>query len=592
MEITFDELIERTREVESTIHESVETENMLKRAALALSDAAATSGKITVLTDYDADGLTSAYIVQKAVETLNPNCEVNVEPNDRRGAYGLNESSLDRKDFGDSLIVLDMGSNQIPALEEHYGKGALVIDHHLVGDAELRKKIIDTDNYCNPHVINENDKDNAQYCTAGLAYRLYELSGCKELADEKQNNTVLAMAAIGTAADVVNVIDTNSYNRNILKEGVKVIDNAEPSNFDYVIGNILSEVEISETTTAHQIAFNAGAFLNSASRMSSLLGENGAARTYKALIAPDDKASTYREIDALQSINRTRKDMINRIQLTEDYQKQLTEEKFGENRENNIAIVTLPADTPHSFAGLVAGKFADAADKAVICLVQNSETGNWSGSGRNVASNETSLIEFMQQALNGKDIDVKYGGHSNALGISSLKDVEGFTSAILESKDLMVRKENVDNLTVNISGLNAEELLKKMKELEPIGEGLKVPNTVLEGKKMATRSVSGNKSWQKFSMKMPDGSKFEIADWHYDDKTYLPAKDNAKYVKLNIGLEIGHFKGEHVDFSVKFDRGEYLERAKELNIPPFHAEQDSFDTPETPENKPVSPTLE
>ena len=593
MQITLDEMLEKVQNAESKTAESPETLAMLQGVADVLKDMASDSEKITVLTDYDADGITSAYIIQKAIETLNPECEVDVRPNDRRGSYGLNEQALHSghfgEDFGDGLIILDMGSNQIPLLEQVYGEGAIVIDHHLVGSPETRDKICNNNYYCNCHVLNPDDDDkNAQYCTAGLAYRIYELAGCKEIADEKQNNTVLGIAAIGTASDMVNVLDEHSFNRQILKDGVKAIDEATPENFDYVIGYMLSTVNISENTTAHELAFNAGAFLNAGGRMSSITNENGAERTFKALVAPDNKVSTYNEIDNLQKINRDRVRFVGDIVSSPEYQEQLVREKFGEHREANVAVVVLPDDTPHAFAGLVAGKFEEAADKAVICLTKNTETGNYSGSGRNPESNETSLMEFMQKALDGSGVDINYGGHANALGVSFLKgeDFEKFVSVIEENSSLMQRMDKDEAITISLSEFASDNAIDKVKALEPTGIGLQLPCVEISGTEMNRAGLhkSGKDEWKTVRVKN-DGVSYDVSDWSYNPLAYPQSGKKGNEIELTASVSLSHYKEEHIEFTAKFDRGAFLERVQELGIEPVKIDKEEITntTPNLPE---------
>ncbi len=149
---------------------------------------------------------------------------------------------------------------------------------HLIVDDAIRNAFADnTDNnkgLLNPHALHENDEMNAQYCATGLAYRVFQempaLAQNKSIQPqitEKLENTMAVMAAIGTATDMVDVLDTHSNNREILKDGLRRIDNADEKDLDFVIGNMLARNNIPDGVTAHQLAFNVGAFLNSASRM-------------------------------------------------------------------------------------------------------------------------------------------------------------------------------------------------------------------------------------------------------------------------------------------------------------------------------------
>ena len=126
-----------------------------------------TKDKIVFRTDYDADGICSAYILSKAMMAVHPDKKIEVRVNDRRGSYAALE---DPADDTVQYIVMDMGSNALPALSERYGD-VLVVDHHLVNQAEDLEEIRKNPRFLNPKTIGEGLCD---YCTTGLAYRLYQ----------------------------------------------------------------------------------------------------------------------------------------------------------------------------------------------------------------------------------------------------------------------------------------------------------------------------------------------------------------------------------------------------------------------------------
>ena len=185
-----------------------------------------TKDKIVFRTDYDADGICSAYILSKAMMAVHPDKKIEVRVNDRRGSYAALE---DPADDTVQYIVMDMGSNALPALSERYGD-VLVVDHHLVNQAEDLEEIRKNPRFLNPKTIGEGLCD---YCTTGLAYRLYqelnkisEKENGKPLLDIKVANALNAIAAIGTIADSVNLMDEFSQNRAIVKSGMTAIDEA------------------------------------------------------------------------------------------------------------------------------------------------------------------------------------------------------------------------------------------------------------------------------------------------------------------------------------------------------------------------------
>lgn len=583
-EITLDEMIADIQENEALMKESKQTEQMIAVTSLEIIDAA-NSGKVKILTDYDADGICSAYIMEKTIKAINPECEAIVECNDRRGSYGL---SPDVKGDGESrYIICDMGSNQLELARERLGENVIIIDHHLIEDEKNRTAFASlepsTKNscLCNPHAFNEDDSKNAQYCATGLAYRIYQESqkNCKIfekpfLTNEKQENTIAVMACIGTATDMVNVMDLNSYNRQFLKDGVKIIDNADETNLNFVIGNILVKSGITENVTAHQLAFNVGAFLNSASRMSEVTEKNGSQEMYNAITSDEDLSSTYRKLETLHEQNIERKSIIAKLVCEDEYVRFVDEQRFGEKRNDNIAVYQLPDNVPAAFAGLIAGKLAETCDKAIICLTYSGEKGIYTGSGRNVSSNETSLQAFMELALShekdfaksGK-LEIKYGGHEEAIGISSLNDIHLLQKLIDESKDMMKAKEGTERavLKINPSDIGTPEILAKVKALEPIGVGLQIPFVKIEGQELYRNKnfIKQRDDWKRVQIKT-DGVKLNVTDWSYSPQAYPQTGKKENEIALIAELSLNNFRGQHVELSTKFNRGFFSERIKEV----------------------------
>lgn len=591
--ITLDEMIAEVRACEAISQESNETHRMIAEATAEVREAAK-SGKVKILTDYDADGICSAYIMEKTIRAINPECEVSVDCNDRRGHYGL---STDIQGDGESrYIICDMGSNQLNLARERLGENVIIIDHHLIEDKTVKDAFRYGSSYegkanpdavsafnaglCNPHAINDNDELNAQYCATGLTYRIYEQAAelttiladkeaSERLNDTKLKNTLAVMACIGTATDMVNVLDVNSDNRRILKEGLVAIDNADESNLDFLIGNMLVKHKINDGVTAHQLAFNVGAFLNSASRMSEVIEDNGANLMYQMLTSDASDYRTYQKMQELMEINAQRKEIINQIMAEPAYKEFIEAHCYGENALDNIGVYQLPDNTPAALAGLIAGKLEESTDKAIICLTYSESRGCYTGSGRNPESNSTSLMEFMQGALKDAPIEIKYGGHADALGISSLDDIVAFKNAIENYKDNMKAKSNDERVVLDLkfNEVASDETLAKLQALEPVGIGLQLPNIVVEGTELSREKLflKNNANWKKVRVKDAETkTTIDITDWSYSAEKYPQSGKKNNEIKFTATLAINDFGGLHTELTTKFDRQFYQERIKEI----------------------------
>lgn len=547
--VSLDDMIADVKEKESQMKEPQEVSQSIRNTSYAILSRLESGKPIKILTDYDADGICSAYIMEHTLKAINPNVDVEVICNDRRGHYGVPKDI--ECEINTSYIIFDMGSNELDYIYNTFGSETIVVDHHLIEDEKNRNAFLNNINLLNPHAFNENDSLNAQYCATGLSYRLYEeirtiLEQEKDdkLADAKLYNTLTAVASIGTICDMVDVMDINSRNREIIKKGLEIINNADENNFDFVLGHTLTLCGIGEEDIyAKKIGYNVGAFLNSTSRMSEYLQENGATRMYRAITADENDSHTYLELAKLSEICTKRKELISELQ-NEEYNKVANTERHS---EGNIFVYILPDNTPTAFAGLVAGRLSEATDKAVLCVSYSDKKGGYSGSGRNAKGN-SGLKEFMDKTVG--DMDINYGGHTDAIGISNISkdDIAEFCNRIENNRLNLTRDEN----TITVLNMTSEEAvseatLNKLKELQPLGTGLTIPPIVVGGvETYKDARLKGNEHWKKLRFKGEKG--VSVVDFNYDESNY-PLNSKGEIVTL-AELNINSFNGsESVEFS-------------------------------------------
>lgn len=559
-EVTLEELYQKTEQLnekaKTTDIEAFAVRMKIEDTAERIADAAGNSGSVAILTDYDADGICSAYIMQKTLQGINPDLQVDVVCNDRRGAYGVPSFVVPNLDT--QYIILDMGSNELDSIREKFGRNTFVIDHHLINRELDRNRFMFDATLLNPHCVNEDDSLNADYCATGLAYRIYTELAEKypALSEQKLQNTIQAVACIGTITDMVNVADEFSQNRFIIQQGLDVIHHADRSNIDETLYYVLEQTGVlNENTTAKDIAFNTGSFINSASRMSSVIQENGAMLMYQALTGTDTG-----KIDELLALNQQRKEMVKEIQ-DERYHVFLQQERFSDNK---IAVY-IADNIPSAFCGLVAGKLAEATDKAIICLSWHDDTQTFSGSGRNAAG-QSSLKEFIDNVTaspEAEGLQIQYGGHTDAIGISGLNDAELLINAIKAHEQEMTRTENeLTVLKLSVAEMLHPETVKDLQMLEPFGTGFKLPPVMLEGTLSNARTLAGNESWKSFKLTDAEQKSVKITDWSFAYEKYpLDIQNQAKFL---AELSISNFRGTHIECSAVWNHQLYQERYHEI----------------------------
>ena len=666
--------------------------------------------KVKIITDYDADGICNAYILDKTLHKVKPDIDLEVICNDRRNPYGVPK---DLEAEPDTLyIVCDMGSNELDYIRETFGANTFILDHHIINSEANEELFAKEVMLLNPQSYKCEDGISPDYCTTGLAFRIaqnirdeaeaYERhitesekivnqirkiisksnggiidfaedcsregidvvfsadmksnaavfevtdssgvyqfqmkldladdlssvdfpycsfdksAGLKEINfdlltmdgqnallrsahinqqtgafehistepfDEVYKNTMGIVAGIGTISDMVDVLDIHSHNRGIIKNAMTKIDNADETNIDFMLGFILKRAEIGEEqVTAKKIGFKVGAFLNSASRMSEVIGANGAQMMYDALAGKGDAENLVKVID-IGYINAERKALMDKLKDDRFYDF-IESHRSGDRKDDKIAIYRMDDSLPTAFCGLVAGQITDAVNKPSIAITSHydKETNKlvYSGSGRN-APKMTSLNDFVRSAVNdaGEDLQITFGGHNDAIGISNLNDYDLFEKTIqAHQKDFVEGIPYPVYLSIKPSEINTPETLEKLRALEPIGNGLKIPPVVLEGKELRRSQgfKSKNTHWKSVQIKdaavvsMDNDSdnnpqndskcSCNIMDWNYSQSCY--PTDKSGIIRAMAEMEINDYNGAHVELVAKYNRSVVEGRIKEI----------------------------
>ena len=198
-------------------------------AAELVHEAVQTGQRITIYGDYDADGMTSTAILLRGLRLLGAEVDYYV-PNRMEEGYGLNDAALQKiADRGTRLVIsVDCG---IASLEEadtasRLGLELIITDHH-----EMKERLPRAAAIVHPRLPGS-DYPFAGLCGAGVAFKLMwricqKQSDARRVTDRMRNYLLSAMglAAIGTVADVVPLLDEN---RVLVRHGLKTLK-AQPS---------------------------------------------------------------------------------------------------------------------------------------------------------------------------------------------------------------------------------------------------------------------------------------------------------------------------------------------------------------------------
>jgi len=418
--------------------------NALKRIQSAIKK----QESIVVYSDYDADGITAGSIMWEALHALGAQVMPYV-PHRIDEGYGLSEKGIDTciAEFNPALIItVDHGITAYEQVEyaKKLGVDVIITDHHLPPEKIPDCTIVHTTNLCG----------------AGVSWFIAKTLLLKQ---EKQAeaNDLLALAAIGTIADMVPLIGAN---RSIAKYGLVEIAKTNRIGIKALIHEAgIEERMMTTSDISHMIAPR----LNAMGRL--------------------DHA-----IDALRLLctkNKERAEMLaTKLGVTNKERQQLTVDstlhafaglsKIENIKENKILVVSDPSYNP-GIIGLVAGKLVEEYYRPSIVIAVGEFVSK--ASARSIIG--FNIVEFIRSA---GDLLVDVGGHPMAAGftvetknISALKDFfESHIESVLDTS-LFVRSLFVDMELPYF--LVTRSLVDALKDFAPYGLANYEPVFVTKG---------------------------------------------------------------------------------------------------------------
>ena len=438
----------------------------LSEAAAMIKESIAKKELITIIGDYDADGVTSTCIMETTLNALGANVRSRI-PHRMSEGFGLNMNIIDEIDSG-LAITVDNGIVAFDPIKKAKEKGLKVIitDHH---EPDQSGALPEADIIIDPHLPGTADFEN--YCGAGIAFKL-----CKELTnDETLIAKLSCFAAIGTVADVMPLVEEN---RQIVKEGLKNMTNYGTRTTG--LYSILHAVDMEKNICATDIAFKIGPMINACGR----LFDDGAKIALEAL-AYD---GPYKE-EIGQQMN--------------DYN-DLRKKKVKEGLEavyNNISMNCLHGDTPlvvyeptleEGIIGIIAGRLAEEKQVPAFVFTNAEVEGIYKGSGRTAGNvNIKDLLDKCSDTL------YKYGGHEEAAGVSvEASKFEDMKIAMQDNcPELVGVTDDGDTYyDLEIKAADIAATLDELRQYEPFGQGNPKPVFLIKDFQLSPRYSSTYKT--------------------------------------------------------------------------------------------------
>lgn len=406
---------------------------------------------ITVYGDYDADGVTSSALLTRALRLLKPD-SVRLDfyiPSRLKDGCGLNLPALDLlKARGTSLIITtDNASSDVEQVEyaRTLGIDVIITDHHNPPDP-LPAAVA---------LINPWRRDCSSgeryLCGAGVAFKLVQALYRTFGRPVEEEQSLLDLVAIGTVADVANLLDEN---HTLVKLGLERLNTTTKPGLKALIqrANLRSG-----SLKEKDIAFALAPRLNAAGRMKD-------AGLAFSLLTTDNPTEAAAYVEELESLNQARQ------QQTEELMEQVRLQ--ARERPDDSVLLVSGSNWSEGIIGLAAGRLAEELKKTVLVLSSNGENGLSRGSARSYGG--FNLVMAL------RDFDelhklARYGGHAQAAGFT------------IETGNIELLRDYLLNWKVEDKHINVDQLAPNGND--PLVEDSVIPPEVEPLQMIQVRSV-------------------------------------------------------------------------------------------------------
>ena len=439
----------------------------MRKAVDRIKQAIKNKEKVIIYGDYDADGITSITVLKSFLETNNLQVDYYI-PNRLEEGYGLNKPAV--KKIVDEkytlMITVDCGISAIEEIKyaNELGLETIITDHHEVAE-ELPEALA---------IVDAKRKDNQYPCRdlagVGVVFKLIQAISIDLGLPEEEYLKYLDIVCVGTISDIVPLRDEN---RVIAKLGLMLVNQTKN------IG--LKSLLISsgyKTIDSGAISFGVAPRINACGRM------GHAEKALKLFLSKD-----------INEVNQLTTELNEYNRIRQETEKNIYEEALRliqkENIEEKNTIVVAGERWHHGVIGIVAPKITELYFKPSILLCYEDDLAK--GSGRSIPG-----FDLHETLMKCTDTIERFGGHSMAIGITVKKEmVKKFSDKV----EQIAKESNIAEIVpiiyidskIELSEIN-KQMVESLKELEPFGEGNKMPIFAIKNLKIdSIRALSEGK---------------------------------------------------------------------------------------------------
>ena len=429
--------------------------------------------RIVIYGDYDADGMTATGILFSCLRLLGADVGYHV-PNRLEEGYGLNDDALRKlAQHGASMIVsVDCGIGSIQQAEtaREVGLELIITDHHQLADQLPAAAAI-----VHPGLPGGGYPFSG-LCGAGVAFKL-AWALCQKASRAKRVSpamrefllSAVGLAAIGTVADVVPLIDEN---RILVRHGLVSLRERPVPGIEALLK--ITGLDRKPQLGGEDIGFMLAPRLNAAGRL-------GQAQLGVELVTTQSAERAASLAEYIHQLNGNRDTLERSVYLAAHKQ---AKEQFDPAQDP--ALVLSGVDWHAGVIGIVAGRIAEKYHRPVVIVSWNA-LGTKPGVGSARSAGGLNLHKGLAAC---SDHLVSYGGHAQAAGLKieeSKLDVfrAGFCEYVASE---MSEEDRVPELHIDAEatlGQMTLDTLRQIEQLAPFGNSNPRPVLCASGVELA-----------------------------------------------------------------------------------------------------------
>ena len=402
--------------------------------------------KILIYGDYDVDGITAVSFLYLLLQELGATVYYYI-PDRQQEGYGLSGKGINYAvEKGINLIVtVDCGITGHTEIELARGQGidVIVTDHHEPGsDLPNAVAVIDPKRSDTTYPFTE-------LAGVGVAYKVAQGLLQRMNIDESILEQYIELVAIGTAADIVPLVDEN---RIFVKFGLEKLNQSDNIGLRTLIQ---AAGLFGKDIGTGQIVFVIAPRLNAVGRM-------GDAERAVKLLTTTDSNEAYEIAQVIESENRHRKSVDE-----ETFNEALLQASKSFETGKTHSLVLHRQNWHTGVIGIVASRIVEKFYRPTILI--SVEDGVGKASARSIQGFD--LYESLKEC---EDLLIGYGGHKYAAGLSIQDEkidtfVDRFEKIAREkiTEDLLIPKLSID-AELNLAQID-DRFVGMLKQFAPFG---------------------------------------------------------------------------------------------------------------------------